>query len=828
MRVHSLVNFFTPPPPRGISPVWRRLRGLLLCGLLFAAAGPALTVWAQPAEDPGARAEEEGEEGSGGAASRLALEEIVVTGTASDERTKFDSSVAITTMNAEDIRTLNPLSTADLLSAVPGLWVESSSGESNANVYARGIPQDGGYFYLNLQEDGSPVFPVSSLSFFGADMLIRLDESVERMEAVRGGTAPIFASSAPGGIVNFVTKQGTQEPEGLIKLTLGDFGLFRNDFFYSGPLSEDWLFSFGGFYRSSDGIRDPQFRADRGGQLRFSLTRLLEDGELSIFGRKLNDRNLFPTPLPLQNPRNPEGVPGFDAGTGILHSNDLRRVSLPHAADVGLDGADLADGIRSELDTLGLRLALDLDTWTSLENIFRYTEADITFNSIFTGTAAQRGSDYADGRGNIVYAGSGAAFDHDNLVIDAGLWLVAKQLQSFSNDLRINFQTQSNDFTFGFYYADYSVADQWSLGNNFLMEAKNNAQRLRLAGVTSPEGLTRTSTFHLDASHQGTSTVLYASDEWNLSEDLRFDFGLRWQRDTIDSSISEGATVDFDGDPTTPWDNETAQTGNSYRTVDRDFDDLAWSVGFNYNFTYNQGIFGHWTDSFRISNFDDLRDGRDVVESITQVELGYKLSTDYLAIFATLFRSEFDNVYFNDVLADGSMARRTAGTENIGIELEGVWTPLESLEVVAGMTLQQPEYTSFTIRTADNPDTANDETATSSFTGNTVKRLPELLFRSTITYRFGERARIYGSFSHVGKRYSDDENVVELPAYNKFDIGFIYNHRESLSFQVQVNNLTDEVGLTEGNPRVTGPTGVYYNARPIFGRSLRASVTCNF
>jgi len=413
-------------------------------------------------------------------------------------------------------------------------------------------------------------------------------------------------------------------------------------------------------------------------------------------------------------------------------------------------------------------------------------------------------------------------------VIDAGLWLVAKQLQSFSNDLRINFQTQSNDFTFGFYYADYSVADQWSLGNNFLMEAKNNAQRLRLAGVTSPEGLTRTSTFHLDASHQGTSTVLYASDEWNLSEDLRLDFGLRWQRDTIDSSISEGATVDFDGDPTTPWDNETAQTGNSYRTVDRDFDDLAWSVGFNYNFTYNQGIFGHWTDSFRISNFDDLRDGRDVVESITQVELGYKLSTDYLAIFATLFRSEFDNVYFNDVLADGSMARRTAGTENIGIELEGVWTPLESLEVVASMTLQQPEYTSFTIRTADNPDTANDETATSSFTGNTVKRLPELLFRSTITYRFGERARIYGSFSYVGKRYSDDENVVELPAYNKFDIGFIYNHRESLSFQVQVNNLTDEVGLTEGNPRVTGPTGVYYNARPIFGRSLRASATYNF
>ena len=71
--------------------------------------------------------------------------------------------------------------------------------------------------------------------------------------------------------------------------------------------------------------------------------------------------------------------------------------------------------------------------------------------------------------------------------------------------------------------------------------------------------------------------------------------------------------------------------------------------------------------AIRIPNFDDLRDGKDEIEDITQGELGYKLSTGDLAIFATLFFSEFDNVFFNDRLADGTTLNRVAGTENSGL-----------------------------------------------------------------------------------------------------------------------------------------------------------------
>ena len=138
------------------------------------------------------------------------VEEVIVTGTAVAERTKFESSVAISTFNAEDIAQQAPASSADLISAVPGFWVESTAGTTQGNVFARGIIQDGGYRYVGLMEDGIPIYPVFELSFYNPDQFVRVDETIERVEALRGGTAPIFTAGAVGGTINFVT----QSPDG--------------------------------------------------------------------------------------------------------------------------------------------------------------------------------------------------------------------------------------------------------------------------------------------------------------------------------------------------------------------------------------------------------------------------------------------------------------------------------------------------------------------------------------------------------------------------------------------------------------------------------------
>src|SRR5690606_20063501 len=155
------------------------------------------------------------------------MDEIVVTGTASRVRTKFASSVAITTLDRDDIARRAPASTADLVAAVPGFWVESTAGTTHGNVFARGIVQDGGYRYVGLAEDGLPVYPVFELSFYNPDQFVRPSEATARVEVVRGGTAPIFTAGAVGGTINFINERPASRRQARMRTEISDFGLRR-------------------------------------------------------------------------------------------------------------------------------------------------------------------------------------------------------------------------------------------------------------------------------------------------------------------------------------------------------------------------------------------------------------------------------------------------------------------------------------------------------------------------------------------------------------------------------------------------------------------------
>lgn len=136
------------------------------------------------------------------------LDEVVVTGVF-DKRTKMESSVAISTLNAKQMAQLAPTSAADLLRNVPGVYVNNARGEIANTVYSRGISANSienasGYYYVSMQEDGLLLMNVN----YGTDNYLRADITTERLEAVRGGTASILGANAPGGIFNYVSKTG--------------------------------------------------------------------------------------------------------------------------------------------------------------------------------------------------------------------------------------------------------------------------------------------------------------------------------------------------------------------------------------------------------------------------------------------------------------------------------------------------------------------------------------------------------------------------------------------------------------------------------------------
>jgi outer membrane receptor protein involved in Fe transport len=124
--------------------------------------------------------------------------DIVVTGRAgATERRRAEVSYALTAISAEQLRLNAPISTAEVFKAIPGFWVEASGGEASNNVRTRGIPTDG-YSSVTILEDGLTIQHDGGLGWLNADQSFRLDETIARVEAVRGGPASIFASNSPG------------------------------------------------------------------------------------------------------------------------------------------------------------------------------------------------------------------------------------------------------------------------------------------------------------------------------------------------------------------------------------------------------------------------------------------------------------------------------------------------------------------------------------------------------------------------------------------------------------------------------------------------------
>ena len=312
------------------------------------------------------------------------LKEVVVTGS-STPRSKLESSVAITTMGAKAIEDRAPSSTAALLQTIPGFVVEASGGEIGNNLFARGIPSAGAYEYVQIQEDGLPVFEDGALQFANADTFYRLDETVSKMEAVRGGSASIFANNAPGGIINFISKTGQNEFKGRAKFTTSDYGMFRTDLNLSGALIQDKLFfNVGGFYRADNGVRNTGFTANKGGQIKGNITYKFDDDDyLRVNFKHLDDRNTFYLPIPLKsNNGKVEGIPGFNPNYGTLTSVNFSHLNVPQYGG-GTFSADLEDGSHPIINSIGAEFKKKISDKVTFKNSFKNTNIDLNYNAIF-------------------------------------------------------------------------------------------------------------------------------------------------------------------------------------------------------------------------------------------------------------------------------------------------------------------------------------------------------------------------------------------------------------------------------------------------------------
>ncbi len=302
-----------------------KLRMILLGTALSAAATGALAQKAAPA--PSAPTAQSGDVG---------LNDIVITALPGNPASKIKSSVSISTIKADALQQSDPSSAADIVRDIPGFRSEASGGEGNANVSVRGLPlASGGAKYVQFQEDGLPVLQFGDIDFATGDQFLRADYNIDRVEAVRGGSSSTAVSDAPGGVINFIGKDGAKEG-GDLGITTGlDYNETRYDFDYGAPIAAGWRFHIGGFYHEGEGPRSTGYQSVNGGQVKGNITHDIDGGFIRLDFKYLDDRSPVFLPVPIAlNGNSASNYPGFSANSGVLQTRicSATRRSTPKAS----------------------------------------------------------------------------------------------------------------------------------------------------------------------------------------------------------------------------------------------------------------------------------------------------------------------------------------------------------------------------------------------------------------------------------------------------------------------------------------------------------------
>jgi outer membrane receptor protein involved in Fe transport len=785
--------------------------------------------------------------------SGTSLETVVVTGSAiSGGVRKLEASYNIVTANEEQIRESNPKSTADLLKISPGMWPETTGGQTGANIEIAGFPGGGDAPFFTTLLMGSPLYGMPSMSFFETTSLIRLDDTIRAVEILQGGPSVVFAGGQMGATANFLLKTGTDTPSGSVGLTYGDENLMRLDGFFGFPVAEGWFGSIGGFYRTSDGVRDPEFTADEGGQLTATLKHESDRDQLILYARYLDEKNQFITPIPLiqRGTDNFSAYPGFDPLTGTYYSEAIRRVRLDGYPNGGTN-ADLADGRGAQMLFLGANYDHDFDNGWSISNKLLANGGDVDTSALFSGTnpallfdklytlpTDRGGLQLPLNSATATFVGGGAVAPTQD-VISQGWWFVHKELASINNDFRLSTELfEDNTLTMGLYLAYYEMDDEWAQGGaGMLMTNEPNATPITVSYVSGGQTFQRTDNqgfldnggFNITQRGHAFNSAIYLSDSWRIDK-LLLDASVRYENQDATNRVCNRTNRDLDGNPLTLYNNAVGVCNGTLAIRDYDEDFTSWTVGANYSFTDSMSVYARVNSGGHFADFDNgIRDRAPNAPPLTEIdnyEAGFKFQNDLIYADISAYYRDFTGLTYQPTDGTGVPVgdRLVYGSESTGVNFIGALTLGENFTFQVVANYLDGEYTDFD---ACFPFT-NVVTGSgcAPIEGQQLQRQPKERYMLTPSYRlplaFGEIG-VYVTYTHVGDRTEDQSGLQQLGSYETWDFGVTANVGENWQFAVRGTNVTDELGLTEANARIFGVAagaGGVLLARPLEGSEI--------
>lgn len=787
------------------------------------------------------------------------LDSFVVTAVSRPDKSQLQSSVSVSLLPMDKLELYTPRNTAELFRSLPGIRVESTSGEGNANLTIRGLPlADGGSRYVQFHEDGLPVVEFGDIAFGNADVLFRSDYTIANVEAVRGGSAAIFASNSPGGVINMISRDG-KTAGGSIGFTYGlDFDTARTEFNYGSPISGDLRFNVGGFYRSGEGVRTSGTN-DGGGQVKFNLTKDLNGGHVRLYVKAVDDTapTYLPAPAKVNGADSYGDLPGYDVLTGSLYTPNL---TTDNSVDThGNPVTRHFNGIHTKVFAVGAEIMVSPAEGLVITDRVRFSSQSAQWGAPFPAsirTAQNAVAAYAPtfpGATRLVYGSGpnkGQTVANNELVTTVHAFSTdASDLGWMGNDLKINKfvnlgDGRKLDFTVGYYRSEQKIVQDWTWAAYLLETKGENANTLNLANAA---GTALTSNGQLSygpldwGNFSRAYDLQYTVDAPVASVTLQagrltLDAGVR--RDTVKARglVVDGVARSYD------FNNDGAISGAelggiptfnraSGTNVNYELGYTSYSAGVNFTATKDLAWFARYSFGGR-AGADRLSlnagssgpgfQAKSFYYDVTQAEVGVKYRTTslvpgQLVLNATLFNAKT--------------------REPSGAELNKVNPPIDYK--ATGLELEAVyRYHGFEMRAnATYTDASGSVTSGASRVSFTPRRQADFIYTLAPSYTMGALS-FGGSAIGTTESYMQDPahgttqnaSALKLPAYTTVNAFASYQLAKNLSLALNVNNLLNAQGWTEGEDgSLPGVAALQLTrARTIPGRSTSLTLRYNF
>lgn len=793
-------------------------------------AGPTM---AQDAAAPASTAARDADAAPGPArrTDPLELERVVVTAT-SAPKTKLKSSVSVTTIDDDLVRAMTPQTQAEVLRLIPGMVDQGANGPGgNANITVRGLPvTTGGSPFVQIQEDGLPTVLFGDMNFGNNDYWVRFNRS-NSIEAVRGGSASVLASGAPGAVINYVSDTGTVRGGSVGLESALNYNATKGYFSAGGALAEGLRFHADGFVIQGRGLRDPGFNAQKGYQIKANLTRDLGTLGFVRFNVKLlDDIEPLYTSYPSLVHAGPTGItglspyPGFDARTGSTVGVYNEVVNVLDST-TGQMTQRRTDGLHPVANAYGLQLHLTPGGGFTIDDKFRYTKMRGTFsnNTMTLSIPSNIIGSTVNGQtvGSIVYANGpskGQAFTGSYLNTGTQTFTRMSDMGSVANDLNasksFDLAGGKMNVTGGLFYMDQHIVQDWHINSHYqTLEGVNPAgldlvsttgQLLTLNGVSgfnTARGPGVNRAYDISAAN----TAPYLNTNWE-SGALQLDVGVRhdmlrvkgWAESAsaatthtglIDGSLVSSSVLD-------PATREALHYNASYD---------SYSVGALYALNNDTSAFVRVSRGGRFNVDRNILSGytnadgslndsgkQKVVSLVKQQEVGIKnrgqLGRLAYSASATLFHSTYAASNFDLTLGPTGTYFQSA-YRSTGVELEG---SLRSggFAMVASMTWTDAKVTA-------NAQGADPKNLVSSGVGNRPAGVPNLMYMLAPSYQIGNFA---GGVMFVGRGRTNVNTVSQYftPGEMMVHMNMSWKFMPGATVGLNVHNLFNKL-LADGH-----------------------------